>query len=490
MTSRNIPSEIQAQLAGIEQMPVIHCLLSVIDTLTTQVEFLTNQVSTLTEQLSKQVAKTEEVLSELRRIKKLNDKSKLSASTLAKNHDDNDDFPSGKESSVKRPGSTKRSKQQNLPIDKEEIVILEQVPAGAMRKGYHDYVVQDLLIKPFVTRYRLERWQLPTGHYAVASLPRDIQGYHFGSTLRAYVLHQHHHQGVTQKLLLGQLREWGIDISAGELNRLLIEDKEDFHREKSALLTEGLRVSNYIQVDDTGARHQGQNGFCTFIGNALFSWFESTRSKSRINFLALLRHGYTDYQLTEAAFAYMKRYQVAPWVCQALYEAKEKLFADQITFEKHLKCHQITHAFYKRLVTEGALIGSILAHGFPLDTVILSDDAGQFNVFAHALCWIHAERGIKALITGNDSHASAIEWARHEIWQLYRALQDYKQHPHPQFAIEIEAQFDAFCHTKTNYISLNLVLKRLFKNKSELLLVLKRPDIPLHNNQSECDIRE
>lgn len=30
----------------------------------------------------------------------------------------------------------------------------------------------------------------------------------------------------------------------------------------------------------------------------------------------------------------------------------------------------------------------------------------------------------------------------------------------------------------------------MHKNKDELLLVLKRPDIPLHNNLSESDIRE
>ena len=37
---------------------------------------------------------------------------------------------------------------------------------------------------------------------------------------------------------------------------------------------------------------------------------------------------------------------------------------------------------------------------------------------------------------------------------------------------------------------LNLALGRLYNNKSELLLVLDRPEIPLHNNLSENDIRE
>jgi len=37
---------------------------------------------------------------------------------------------------------------------------------------------------------------------------------------------------------------------------------------------------------------------------------------------------------------------------------------------------------------------------------------------------------------------------------------------------------------------LNQALKRLHKNKAELLRVLERPEIPLHNNTSERDIRE
>ncbi len=55
---------------------------------------------------------------------------------------------------------------------------------------------------------------------------------------------------------------------------------------------------------------------------------------------------------------------------------------------------------------------------------------------------------------------------------------------------EIEKKFAEMCATKTSYASLNDVLKRLYNNRDELLLVLKYPDIPLHNNLSERDIRE
>ena len=50
--------------------------------------------------------------------------------------------------------------------------------------------------------------------------------------------------------------EWGIDISAGQLNCILVEDKELYHEEKGEILRVGLRVSSYINTDDTGARHR------------------------------------------------------------------------------------------------------------------------------------------------------------------------------------------------------------------------------------------
>ena len=48
---------------------------------------------------------------------------------------------------------------------------------------------------------------------------------------------------------------------------------------------------------------------------------------------------------------------------------------------------------------------------------------------------------------------------------------------------------DIFTQTTSSAV-LNLALKRIYNNKSELLLVLERPDIPLHNNGAENTIRE
>jgi hypothetical protein len=122
--------------------------------------------------------------------------------------------------------------------------------------------------------------------------------------------------------------------------------------------------------------------------------------------------------------------------------------------------------------------------------VIVSDDAGQFNILLHALCWIHADRVFQRLVPVNDRHAEELEMIRNEIWQIYSDLKIFKENPDKNLKKAIEAHFDELCNKKTSFVSLNNALKRFAHNKKELLLVLERPDIPLHNNLSERDIRE
>ena len=220
---------------------------------------------------------------------------------------------------------------------------------------------------------------------------------------------------MTQPLLLEQLWEWEIEISSGQLNRLLTEDKEAFHQEKDEILSVGKEVSEHLQTDDTGSRHKGKNGYCTYIGNDLFAWFKSTESKSRINFLELLGTEHQDYVVNAGGLEYMER-QKLPKGKISLLESHSGRFETKQEWESHLKELGITGERHKAIATEGALIGSLLAYGFPKDMVILSDDAGQFNVFHHALCWIHAERGVNRLIPVTESQRKAINWAREQIW--------------------------------------------------------------------------
>ena len=85
--------------------------------------------------------------------------------------------------------------------------------------------------------------------------------------------------------------------------RLLIGGQDEFLAEARDVLRAGLETASWITVDDTGARHKGANGVCTQIGNDNFAWFGTTGSKSRLNFLDLLRAGHTDYVINDAALS-------------------------------------------------------------------------------------------------------------------------------------------------------------------------------------------
>ncbi len=305
-----------------------------------------------------------------------------------------------------------------------------------------------------------------------------------------FILYQHHHCHVTQPLLLEQLCELGIDISAGQISNILIEGKDDFHQEKDAVLAVGLEVSSYVSVDDTGARHQGKNGYCTHIGNEWFSWFESTPTKSRINFLRLLRAGRTDYVINSDAVAYWEAHKLPRAVLDLLSVDQPRVFADDAQWEQYLKEKGVQGARHIQIATEGALIGTIIEHGISRNLVVVSDDAGQFDVLLHGLCWIHAERSINKIIPMSEQGRDDLEQIRKQLWQLYADLKAYKVNPQPAEAERLDRVFDQIFTTKTHSVSLNNALKRIYENKSELLLVLRHPEIPLHNNLSENAIRE
>lgn len=397
----------------------------------------------------------------------------------------------GDDRKKKRPGSAKRSKKTELMIHVDEVIPPESpIPSGSRFKGYRDFVVQGLVIETRNTRYRLECWQTPEGKLLVGKLPEGVKGHHFNPTLRSYILYQYHHCHVTQPLLLEQLREWGIDISSGQIDALLSADKEAYHSEKNEVLVAGLEVSRSITVDDSGARHKGKNGYVTQIGNELFAWFASTSSKSRINFLECLHAGALSYQITEAALSYMKEQGLSMAICQLLSQQLPTEINTRGNWQQSLDALEIKDERHVRLATEGALMGGLLEKGFNLDLAIISDGAGQFAILLHGLCWIHAERLVHKLIPMNDLQRDAIARVRDQIWSLYADLKAYKHQPDSTRAAELASRFTTLFTQRTGYATLDQLLKRLHRHKKQLLLVLRRPDVPLHTNGSETDIRD
>lgn len=390
----------------------------------------------------------------------------------------------------KRPGSAKRSKTRNLVVQ-DVPLSLDGLPDGTKFLGYQDFTVQDLKVEPHNTRYRRCRYQLADGTIQVAPLPKDVTS-HFGPTLRQYVLYQHFHNHVTQPLLHEELLELGVDISVGQVNRLLTESHEAFHQEKDSLLPAAREVSTYLQTDDTSAKHQGKSGHTLHIGNDLFASFFTTDTKSRVNFLKILLAPYSGYLFNGDALFYLECFEVPQKLLTQLQPDTGWIYEDDESWEAQLDAWKITAADQRRLVTEGALWANLLAHDLYSDLVLISDDAGQFKLlaFLHALCWVHMERHVARLIPLSAAQRAAHEAARDAIWSYYQRLKAYRQSPTPQRRGRLENDFDRLFLKKTGWPELNEALRKIHGKKSELLLVLEHPAIPLHNNLSENDIRQ
>ena len=215
-----------------------------------------------------------------------------------------------------------------------------------------------------------------------------------------------------------------------EVVRILTAGKDTFLDEADRVLSAGLETASWISVDDTGARHKAANGVTTQIGNAPFHVVRchQVEEPAEPRVALLLRAGHDDYVVNSAALDYMRRQNLAGWALEALRGAPDKRFAGEADWQAHLDRLGLDRAVTPdpiRLATEGALWGSVQAHGLLPHTVIVSDDAGQFNVGVHGLCWIHAERLIHKLTPFTLDQEAARELVRHLIWWLYDDLKAY-----------------------------------------------------------------
>lgn len=405
--------------------------------------------------------------------------------------------PSGMEqaTSDRTVGNKGKPKRRRGPKGDTDSVTREEVlpvapPPGSRFKGYKDCMVRDLVVRAEVVRYRRECWLTPDGRTITASLPAGVQG-GFGPNLRRFCLMLHSHGQVTTQRLTTLLNDVGVEISKRQVIRFLTQRMEGFHAEDAAVLHAGLVSAPYVTVDDTGARHANRNFHTTHIGGEHFSAFRTAPSKSRLNFLALLRGNYQDYVLNDAAFALLQDRQVDPALLAHLSNREPRRFANQVPFLAYLAEMGID-IFDRDLIrpfAEAGIWGAIRHHGLVGNAVIVSDDAGQFRVGNHALCWVHAERLLHKLMPATPRQVKHVETLRELIWLFYKLLKDYQRSPSRRAARALQVLSDRIFSIRTGYRDLDQLLLRLKRRKAELLRVLERPETPLNTNASERDLR-
>lgn len=446
------------------------------------------EVADLKVELAVKDAKIQEQAEEIARLKGLPPRPKFKGK------------PSGMEAATSKPLGGKQkgrkpgrgSKRDKLTVTAEVKLKALGVPPGSRFRGYEEVTVQDLRIQVAVIRYRRERWETPDGERIVAEMPAGVVG-GFGPQLRQFIAAAHFQGQVTSERLTSLLNGMGLDISKRQVVRFLSQGLEALIAEDQAVLKAGLETAAWITVDDTSARHAHKDEFTTQFGDDRFTAFRTGPSKSRRRFLYDLQCGLQDFVLDEEAFGYMQRLHMAEPLIAKLRAHPNKRFTRETAFKAHLEALGLGALKILpdpiAVATEGALWAAVKEQGLLDGTVIVSDGAGQFRVADHALCWVHGERLIHKLQPTNVAHRQAVELTRTLIWWFYRDLKRYKNDPDPKRARMMQTRFDRIFTRKTGFILLDRQLRRLHRHRAELLRVLDRPEIPLHTNGSENDIR-
>lgn len=386
-------------------------------------------------------------------------------------------------------------KAKSLTPDVVVDLLLEgdKLPVGAVFSNFEGYTVQELVIEKKVTLFRRARYKLPSGEYITAPLPDTVKG-HFGDGLKGYIVNQYHCNNVTQNKIHKDLISHGISISEGTIDAILVEATTKLEPEHDEILEVAKQVSRTIGTDDTEGKHNGSRHFHTVIQNDLFTYIQGSPTKSRKNFLHMLQGKTKCYLINENAIAYLKKCSVHEPMIAKIEVHLGKECATEAEWHQFLESIEINPCTAGKKILlaldEAALLGGLIKQGLRPDLVLLSDGAPQFKKLTiHGLCWIHAERIIKRLVSCNDDERKELDHVLDKIWDFYRALKAYKEHPDAAQKPVLEKQFDDIFLQSVVNPKLIVALSGFYKLKKELLRVLDYPFIELHNNSSERDIR-
>ena len=387
-----------------------------------------------------------------------------------------------------RKGSRAKPKKADSVKSKKVLIECEpeNLPSGAKFHDYYDYKVHDLEISLVETTYRINRY-LCDGEVISGSVPEGVKG-KFGAQLKSLILTLNNALHASEPRIHEFLSSLGVSISEGSISNILTGESGRFQDEMSRVLSTGIEKSEYIQADDTGAFHAGENYVCTVVGNEFFSAFKTTKTKNRIEFLSTLQGENKEFLLDAKAVDYAIAQRVNPEKVYKLL-ARERRFERQEDLERCLYNRLIESDRDVRALTEGALISGIRKR-YSKELLIVSDEAGQFNVFNRGICWIHAERYFRKMVGVDQKMDAEIEAYRDRIWRYYKLLKKYKIRPSKLTKLMLWESFDSIFNFETEYQELAETVSRFVKKKKGLLLVLDFPCLPLHNNLSENHIRD
>ena len=410
----------------------------------------------------------------------------------------NDDISSGNErkklNSPKKRKST--SRKDKIEIHNTEIRKVDRsiLPEDAVSKGYSYVTIRDIIMKSWNTNYQLEVFYSPSeGKTYTAKLPDGIKG-EFGLGLRTHIITLYHVANVSEPKISEIMENMGVLISKATISRILTDDNDLFHKEKSEIFLSGLNSTTYQQIDDTSARVNGNNWYTQILCNPYYAAYFTVPHKDRETILDILLCGNEKtYCFNEEAFELMKMFNIPQIWMGKLSSFKGNTYNnEEIRREMDSVFSPDRYKSTKLKVLEACSIAAYhQMTNIPVVNTLLSDDAPQFCklTFQHAHCWIHDGRNYKKLRPTVPYYYEKLKAFLDRYWEYYRKLCEFRIKPDAEVAERLDAEFDQLFSTKTGYGQLDERISKTKEKKESLLKVLTMPEIPLHNNAAELAAR-
>ena len=391
----------------------------------------------------------------------------------------------------------KKSKRSQIKIDREETLRVdrEHLPTDAVFKGYEEVVVQDIRLHTDNILFRKEKfYSASEGKTYLASLPPGYEGA-FGPHLRSQVLILYYACQMTEPKIHTWLGQIGIDISVGSISNMLIKGHEKFHEEEADSYEASLANSRWQHIDDTGTRVKGENHYCHIVDSLLATHYQTTPAKSRLTVIrVLLNTDKLSFRLNAQAVQLLEKLKVPHQSIQEILTLPREQDLEETFMLDWLPVHlpTLNHNQQQAVLSALAIAAYHVQTDFPIVDLLICDDAPQFKLITAelALCWIHEGRHYKKLEPIIPYHQKVRDKFLRSFWKFYHRLNDYRQQPSPEKAVLLEHQFDRLFATHTGYNALDKLIARTQRNKTQLLMVLFHPEIPLHNNPAEWGARQ
>lgn len=392
----------------------------------------------------------------------------------------------------------KKSKKSDLEIDEEiELDVPEEdLPSDAKFIGTRTIIIQDMIIKRNNIEFTINRyWSDELGRVIEGKIPDQFKGSEFGPALRSFILYQYYKNRVPHKKIIEMLFDWGIEISKGTVCNILNNCEEAFDEDLKSARDAALKKCSQVHIDETGAKFKGIRGYTFGVSNKFFTSFTTGLEKNRWFSVGAVLGGTQGFLINRDTVSFIAKKLKKPKITNyfsALEGDKvysraelEKLFADPV-FED-LSKKQLDIA--RTACAVGALRSR--ATGSPVKFII-SDDAPNFVglVENHQLCWVHEIRKYKLCEVFKRIESETLEKLIDQWRSFYKLMKRFKNIQTPELRMKVRSEFDRICSITTLVKPLDEQLARTKANKKELLLFLKYPQLPLHNNMAEIDIRE